>query len=153
MIRTKKRLTLCACLLCVNLGFIWGSSLLPGEISGAISGWLRDLIASLFGGGQDGSDTGHGLLRKLGHFTEFCCLGVLLCWLTGMLQSKHWSLWSLLYGIAVASIDETIQRFVPDRGPSVKDVGIDTLGVCLGIVIIYTIRKQKQLKYSEENKL
>ena len=154
MIQTRKRMTLCVCLLCINLGVIWGNSLLPGHISGAISGWVRDLIATILGANSDGSDTGHGLLRKLGHFTEFCCLGMLLCWLTGMLQRKYWPLWSLLFGIAAASIDETIQRFVPNRGPAIKDVGIDTLGVCLGIVIIYIIRKQKQkTNFLEENKL
>ena len=152
MIRSRKRMAACICLLCVNLCFIWGNSLLPGEISGAISGWLRNLIAGLFGG-QEGPDTGHGLLRKLAHFTEFSCLGLLFCWFWGMLRRKKWPLWSLLCGIAVASIDETIQCFVPDRGPAIKDVGIDTLGVCLGIVIIYSIRKQKQSKYLEENKL
>lgn len=152
MLRTRKRLVLCINLLCINLCFIWGNSLLPGEISGAISGWLRNLIAALLGGSTDGPDTGHGLLRKLAHFTEFACLGLLFCWLFGMLQAK-WPLWSLLCGAAAAAIDETIQIFVPERGPAIKDVGIDTLGICLGIVIIYIIRKQKQSKYLEENKL
>ena len=150
MIRTRQRLALCVGVLCLNLCFIWGNSLLPGEISGAISGWLRQL---LLGAAPEGPDTGHGLLRKLAHFTEFTCLGLLLCWLWGMLNAKKWPLWSFLLGAAVAAIDETIQCFVPDRGPAIKDVGIDTLGVCLGIVIIYIIRKKKQSKYLEENKL
>ena len=153
MKRTKTRLAFCIALLSVNLLFILGNSLLPGEISGAISGWLRNLLAALLGGSSEGPDTGHGLLRKLAHFTEFACLGLLLCWLTGMLRAKKWPLWSLVCGASAAAIDETIQRFVPDRGPAIKDVGIDTLGVCLGIVIIYIIRKQKQSKYLEENKL
>lgn len=153
MIRTKKRLFFCLTLLCMNLGFIWGNSLLPGEISGAISGWLRDLIAALFSSSQGGPDTGHGLLRKLAHFTEFACLGLLLCWLFGMLCFKKWALWGLLCGTAVAATDEIIQCFVPGRGPAIKDVGIDTLGICLGIVIIYIIRKQNQSNYLEENKL
>ena len=147
---TKKKMAACICLLCLNLCFIWGNSLLPGEISGAISGWLRTL---LLGASPEGPDTGHGVLRKLAHFTEFACLGLLLCWLFGLLRRKHWPLWSLLCGTAAAAIDETIQCFVPDRGPAIKDVGIDTLGVCLGIVIIYIIRKQKKSKYLEENKL
>ena len=153
MKQTKKRMVACCFLLCLNLCFIWGNSLLPGEVSGAVSGWLRDLLARLLGGTPDGPDTGHGLLRKLAHFTEFTCLGLLFCWLWGMLKTKKWPLWGLLCGAAVAAIDETIQCFVPDRGPAIKDVGIDTLGVCLGIVIIYIIRKQKQSKYLEENKL
>ena len=150
MIRTRKQLTICITLLCVNLCFIWGNSLLPGEVSGAISGWLRQL---LLGAAPEGPDTGHGLLRKLAHFTEFASLGLLLSWLFGILQRKKWFVWSLLSGIAAASLDETVQCFVPDRGPAIKDVGIDTLGVCLGVVIIYIIRKQKKSKYLEENKL
>lgn len=155
MIRTKKRLWLCCSLLCMNLAFIWGNSLLPGEISGAISGWLRDLLAALFPIGEDKPDTGHGLLRKLAHFTEFCTLGMLLSWLYHMLLKKPWQhlVFPFLCGTAAACMDETIQHFVPDRGPGIKDVGIDTLGVTLGIVIIYFISKKRKSKYLEEQTL
>ena len=155
MIRTNKRLVLCSCLLAVNLAFIWGNSLLPGEISGAISGWLRDFLAALFHFGSDEPSAGHGLLRKLAHFTEFCCLGMLLSWLFAMLLKKPWQLtvYPILCGFLAACTDETIQCFVPDRGPGIKDVGIDTLGVTLGIVIIYFIRKIKKSKYLEEQTL
>jgi hypothetical protein len=47
MIRTEKRLRLCAVLIVVNLCVIWGNSLLPGEISGAISDFVRDGLRSL----------------------------------------------------------------------------------------------------------
>jgi VanZ family protein len=50
-------------------------------------------------------------------------------------------------GFLTACVDETIQRFVPDRGPSIFDVGIDTAGVAVGIAIllfIYFIRKRKK---------
>ncbi len=155
MLRTQKRLWFCCCLLCINLAFIWGNSLLPGEISGAISGWLRDLLASLFPDGPDKPDSGHGLLRKLAHFTEFCTLGMLFSWLYAMLLKKNWQRTALAFfcGIFVACVDETIQCFVPDRGPGIKDVGIDTLGVALGVVIIYFIRKRTKLKYLEEQTL
>lgn len=155
MLRTRKRLWFCCSLLCINLAFIWGNSLLPGEISGAISGWLRDLLASLFPGGPDKPDSGHGLLRKLAHFTEFCTLGMLISWLCAMLLKKGWQRTAipLLCGIFAACVDETIQCFVPGRGPGIKDVGIDTLGVTLGVVIIYFIRKRKKLKYLEEQTL
>ena len=155
MIRTKKRLWLCCGLIFLNLGFIWGNSLLPGEISGAISGWLRDLFAALIPGGEDKPDSGHGLLRKLAHFTEFCTLGMLLSWLYSMLLPKHWqrTVFPLLCGIGAACTDETIQCFVPDRGPGIKDVGIDTLGVTLGVVIIYFISKKLKSNYLEEQTL
>lgn len=155
MIRTRKRLWLCCCLLCINMAFIWGNSLLPGEISGAISGWLRDLLALIFPAKPEDPDAGHGLLRKLAHFTEFCTLGMLLSWLYAMLLKKPWQHLALplICGAFAACVDETIQCFVPGRGPGIKDVGIDTLGVILGIVIIYFSRKIKKSQYLEEQTL
>ena len=112
MIATKKRLRLATALLIVNLAFIWGNSLLPGELSGALSQWLKELLHF---GGEDPS-TGHGLLRKIAHFTEFACLGACLSWLLGMLKKSKWL--PLLFGFLAACLDETIQVFVPDRGDS-----------------------------------
>ena len=155
MIKSKKRLYTCSFLLVLNLAFIWGNSLLPGEISGAISGWLRDLLAAIFPTRPEDPDSGHGLLRKLAHFTEFCTLGMLFSWLFGMLYQmpRKQIVFSFLCGFSAACLDETIQCFVPDRGPGLKDVGIDTLGVILGVVILYIIQKQKNSKYLEEQTL
>ena len=149
---TKKRLTLCIALLVLNIGFIWGNSLLPGEVSGAISQWLRDLLACIFPAGSEDPSAGHGLLRKLAHFTEFCCLGLLFTWLFSMLGKGVWQ--PLVCGFLVACADETIQRFVPDRGPSIWDVCIDTAGVTLGVGLLlagYAIyQKRKKQKILEE---
>ena len=134
MERTNKRLRLCAVLLVLNIGFIWGNSLLPGELSGAFSGWVRDLLAGFFPDRPEEPDAGHGLLRKLAHFTEFACLGALLTWLFAMVQKSK--ALALLCGFLVASADETIQRFVPERGPSFRDVLIDTAGVTAGILLL-----------------
>ena len=141
------RLKLCITLLCVNLAFIWGNSLLPGEISGAFSDWVKDLLKALFRGSSGGGGGG-GLLRKLAHFTEFTCLGLCLTWLFRMVREKHSEYWllPLLCGFLVACIDETIQIFIPLRGPAIKDVGIDTSGVFLGIVIINVCQQIKILK-------
>lgn len=134
MIRTDKRLRLCKVLLVCNLIFIWGNSLLPGEVSGAFSDWVKSLLAALFPGSLD-SAAGGGLLRKIAHFTEFAALGMCLAWLFGMLQKEK--LLPFGCGVAAACIDETIQRFVPDRGPSVKDVCIDSCGVVTGMLLLY----------------
>ena len=134
MIRTEKRLRINTALLILLLTFIWGNSMLPGEISGAISDWVKDLIAMLFPG--DGPVTsGGGLLRKIAHFTEFAALGMCLAWRFGMLQRANY--WPVLCGVAAACVDETIQRFVPDRGPSLFDVGIDSCGVLTGIILLW----------------
>lgn len=157
MICTRGRLRLCAALLTVDLIFIWGNSLLPGSVSGAVSQWLRDLLALLFPGSADQPDAGHSLLRKLAHFTEFCTLGMCLRWLFGMLctQRVKYLLLPFAAGVAAACVDETIQCFVPGRGPGLKDVGIDTLGVVLGIVLISLINYTRKHKsnHLEENKL
>lgn len=143
MKKTNTRLRLCITLLVLNLLFIWGNSLLPGEVSGAFSRWVKELLGIAPGD----PDTGHGLLRKLAHFTEFACLGALLQWLHGMLQRKAWR--SALWGFGAACLDETIQIFVPDRGPGIKDVLIDTAGVCLGVALLWICMIQKKSKIKE----
>lgn len=145
MIRTDKRMRLCVVLLVCNLAFIWGNSLMPGEVSGAFSDWVQEVLESLMPG-EGPSMQGSGLLRKLAHFTEFSLLGMCLGWLFGMLQKKK--TWPLFLGVAVACVDETIQRFVPGRGPSLKDVAIDSCGVLTGMILLYlgyTYYKRKRL--------
>lgn len=134
MKRTNIRLRVCTALILLNLAVIWGNSLLPGEISGAISGWVRDVIKAILRLDGLGGGTGHGLLRKCAHFTEFAVFGALLTWLFAMVQKPK--LLALLCGILVAGADETIQRFVPGRGPSLRDVLIDTAGTLAGIGIL-----------------
>ena len=152
MIRTEKRLRLCTVLLVCNLAFIWGNSLLPGEVSGAFSDWVRGILEALLPG--DGISTaGGGLLRKFAHFTEFCALGLVLSWLFGMLRKKR--CWPFLCGAAAACIDETIQMFVPDRGPGLKDVCIDSCGVAAGIILLHfghTYFKKRSTRNTLEDK-
>ncbi len=134
MIRNKKRLFLCLALLVLNLAFIWGNSLMPGEISQTFSDWVKELLAKLFPGGSSSPTQGSGLLRKIAHFAEFMALGFLLTWLFGMLQKGiHLP---FLTGTAAACIDETIQIFTPDRAPAIKDVCIDSCGVLAGLALL-----------------
>lgn len=146
--RTQRRVKVCVCLLAANLLFIWGNSLLPASISGAVSGWVRDLLWFL-PEGEATLGTGEGILRKTAHFLEFFLLGGLLCWLFGMLRKKRWAfvLPSLGSGCLTACIDETLQCFVPGRSPGWKDVGIDLAGVSLAITLFclgYIIEKNKK---------
>lgn len=138
-------------LIAVNVLFIWGNSMLPGTVSGAISHWVRDVLSFILPGRPANPDSGHGLVRKLAHFTEFACLGALFTWLYGMLSKPI--LLALPCGFLVACMDETIQRFVPDRGPAFRDVLIDTAGVLAGIGLLflgYTIRKRRAKRYLED---
>ena len=134
MIRTDKRIRLCTVLLSCNLIFIWGNSLLPGEVSGAFSDWVKSILAYLLPIGPD-NGLGGGLLRKIAHFSEFTALGMCLAWLFGMLQKSR--IYPFLGGVLAAVVDETIQRFVPERGPSIRDVCIDSAGVLTGIILLW----------------
>ena len=151
MIRTSKRLCLCTALLVCNLAFIWGNSLLPGEISGKLSQWVKHILEMLFAASGEEDPSGGFLLRKLAHFTEFAALGILLSWLCGMLGKKG-SL-PFFLGASAACIDETIQMFVPDRGPAIRDVCIDSCGVLTGMMLLYCGHTwyHKHLKQSLED--
>ena len=151
MICSDKRLRLCVVLLACELIFIWGNSLLPGRISGAFSDWVKSILAALFSGSPAAPLEG-GLLRKLAHFTEFTALGMCLAWLHGMLRKGN--VRPFLWGVLAASVDETIQCFVPDRGPSVRDVCIDSAGVLTGIILLWTghhCLKKRSAKLSLED--
>ena len=134
MIRTNKRLRLCRCLIAALLTFIWGNSLMPGWISQTISdalAWL--LLGTKPVGGEMAA--GSGILRKLAHFTEFTALGMCLAWLHGMLGKGKTR--PFVWGVLAAAADETIQCFVPERGPGIRDVCIDSAGVLTGIVLLW----------------
>ncbi len=122
---------------------------MSAEASRAISTFVRDVLNFLLGGvtSGEGQLSGDGLLRKIAHFTEFASLGLLLSWLFGMLQKKR--IYPFLCGAMAACIDETIQLFVPERGPGIKDVLIDISGVLTGMIILHlghTYLKSKRNK-------
>ena len=147
----KKRI-LCFLLIGVNLALIWGSSCMDGEASNAFSGFVGSIVNWLFPKTNAGvGGAGHGILRKIAHFTEFCTLGMLFSWLARMLFTERRFLFSLGAGFLVACVDETIQLFVPGRAGLLTDVGIDTLGCTLGIVLI-TLIFYVRTKFLEETK-
>ena len=132
----KKWLIACLILAGLNIAFIWGNSLMPRELSSAFSKLVGSILDFFLPGSATTSEgQGQGILRKIAHFTEFCSLGMLLCIISCLLNGKIWMQWVIPAGIgvAVAAIDETIQYFSPGRGPQLRDVGIDSLGVLLGI--------------------
>lgn len=152
MRRTDKRLKISLRLIVALLCFIWGNSLLPGEISGAVSDWVKDILAKILPGEVPGVTSGGGLLRKIAHFTEFAALGFCMAWRLGMLEKRK--IMALVFGFGAACVDETIQVFVPDRGPGIRDVLIDTCGVAAGMGLLLLICIiQSKIKQLKENKL
>ena len=130
---------LLAALLGANLLFIWGNSLLPASASSELSGGMLEMLGWV-------GVIAEKVLRKLAHFSEFACLGLLLCLLVHTLGSRSLSA-PLLCGILAAMVDETIQLGVPGRSGAVMDVWIDTAGVAAGVAIaviaLWLIQKRK----------
>lgn len=142
----QNRKTLATVLVCANLLFIWVNSLLPASVSAAFSGWVKRLLGFVLDG--IGADIqGEGPLRKLAHFLEFTSFGLLLGWRISMDRKNKWILPTFVLGVSVASVDELLQHLSPGRAPRITDVGIDTLGVALGISLLALgkyIRSKKQ---------
>ncbi len=95
------------------------------------------------------------VLRKCAHMFLFFVLGILICILVKVygLKKIYAKTTVLFAGMAVAFFDETIQLYTPGRSGELRDVMIDTLGVCIGI-LIFTIgemlyEKKRCIKMAE----
>jgi len=133
MEQRERKIRICTVLLILNLGFIWGNSLLSAELSQEISDETQGILAFLFNGIFE-SELASVLVRKAAHFTEFAALGLLLSWLLRLLEKK--CRYALLLGMTVACVDEAIQFFVPGRAPGLLDVTIDVCGVITGMILL-----------------
>ena len=129
----KKRKALCCALIALNLALIWGNSTLPGGVSMELSDGFLALLSQ---GLPALAVIGSILIRKLAHFSEFACLGLLLGWLLSPEGGFRGFAAPALLGTLAACVDETIQRFVPGRESSLIDVWIDIFGVCAGILLL-----------------
>lgn len=142
--------------------FIFVQSALPGEMSGAESNFIVQLIAGLFN--ADGKSLAFWV-RKIAHFTEYMILGGCL-----MLNAKDWFeykrsshelklkasyagvararfnnlprrliIYAWIIGTIYAGTDEFHQRFVADRSGELRDVCIDAAGVAAGVLTSWII--------------
>ena len=148
MMRMERKILLCRILLVLNLALIWGNSLLSGAESGQMSGGIMAFVMELLQIPESAAETVHLLIRKLAHLTEFACLSALISWHLRLVKEKrvHQMLLAVLLAMAAALVDETIQLYTPDRGPSLVDVWIDTLGAVLGMTAVqlgYHLKKKK----------
>ena len=144
----NRRKTLCNALLVLNLAFIWGNSMVTGTDSGNLSGGVLAWLNNFLGLNESGAEVLHLLIRKGAHFAEFACLGLLLAWRCRLTGQTHPVIFPVLLGMAAAVVDESIQMFTPDRGPSLTDVWIDVSGVLAGTLLLYLVQqitKQKQI--------
>ena len=128
----KRKRILCCTLIALNLALIFGNSAMPGSTSTGISDGFLSLLQGAIPG--LGSVTSF-LIRKLAHFSEFTCLGLLLGRMFRLLGFRGFPAFTspAFFGILAACTDETIQYFVPGRDSNL----IDVCGVFTGILFLF----------------
>jgi len=132
-------------LILLNLGFIWGNSLMNAleseDLSGGVLAWIGQFLPFLL------TDAGHNFLRKAAHFSEFCLLGVLVS-ARRIAEGETPKLTASGFGLMVACIDETIQTYVPGRSGNLIDVWIDTAGFVTGTILVMAVHSLIRKKHN-----
>ncbi len=84
-------------------------------------------------------------IRKLGHFTEYLILGILVMNLliNYNINLKWFIISSILICVFYAFTDEFHQLFINDRSGNLIDVSIDSFGSIFGIMLYYILNKNK----------
>ena len=140
----KVRIPLTATLLI--MAFIFFQSALPGELSGAESSFIVDLITRIL---DIDAETVSFIVRKLAHFTEYLILGIFLALDTRDIADRRHEetgsafIWFIPFciGTLYAATDEFHQSFVPGRSCELRDVMIDSAGVAVGVLILILMKR------------
>ena len=90
-------------------------------------------------------------LRKLAHFSEYACMGVLvyILWSQWLRRGKGLYLLTVAWVFVSAAGDEFHQLFVPERYGSFADVLLDTCGGACGMlfcILVYRIMRHKKMR-------
>ena len=143
------------CLIIATLAFIFIQSMLSPDVSSAESGAVVNFLERFFSYDRPLGAFVLNNLRKIAHFAEYGVLGIeislYICFFA--CDYRRVAPYSVLFGHAVAFIDETIQIF-SGRGPAILDVWIDTLGFITLSTACYTvffITRERILKKETEN--
>lgn len=126
---------------------IFSFSAQPGTVSGGLSYRISEIIVESANDAfelnwpdeviGEYADRIHRPVRKLAHVTEYFLLAVCMSFPLYVYGVR--GLWlPLLAGaicVGFAALDEYHQSFVAGRGPSVRDVGIDSIGVAAGVLL------------------
>lgn len=84
-------------------------------------------------------------IRKLAHMTEFGILAVLLFLAIkyyaqiNTMKKRYVCAW--VAAVIYAASDEFHQLFVPDRSGNLFDVGVDTCGITIALILLYFLRR------------
>ena len=148
MKRTLLRIVLLIGLLCTFV-IIFKFSAQNGQDSGSLSRKVIEKAINIFPYTKNLSNEtklkmiehAQPIVRKLAHFSIYTLVGICIMGFIStfnIILLKRFLI-SLFVGLIYAISDEYHQSFVPGRGPSIRDVCIDTAGVFFGIIIVLII--------------
>jgi VanZ family protein len=112
--------------------FLFSTGWFTGERTGAI---LLPVLAWIFPHADHPTlEAMHLTIRKLGHFTEYLILGILVA--RALRGDGPWRPMLAVNAVVIAALyattDELHQHFVPGRVAAIGDVAIDTAGAAMG---------------------
>ena len=119
-----------------------------GEVSGNLSYQVsygvvevRDEVLNTGKSYEELSAEAYGIeyyVRKGAHMTEYFLLAIAISFPLYVYRVR--GIWLMLLAgivcVGFAGLDEYHQSFVANRGPSVRDVGIDSIGAFIGILLV-----------------
>lgn len=119
----------------VLTGFVFSFSMTSGSESSSLSSSIvvpiHQALIHIFPNWTASVDQLHLYVRKGAHIFEYAVLGV--SWFLTLKWMNQPLFWFILLGLSIAMIDETIQLFSLERGPSIMDVFLyDMPGFLLG---------------------
>jgi len=81
----------------------------------------------------------HSLFRKMAHFSIYAVLAIFAYNMFRQLIEKKIQIFivSFIFCVSIAISDEIHQIFIPGRSAEVRDVLIDALGVCVGLIFVW----------------
>lgn len=119
----------------LNILFILYQGSLDGEASSETSGEVVEVVQEVLENVNVTVETQvlHALLRDLAHVTQYFVLGLLTALL--FIQTPV----RLYIGFVVMLLDESIQYVTPGRAFELKDLGLDTMGYTLALIIVMIV--------------
>ena len=134
------RIIFTAAVIC-TIAFIFYNSAQVAEVSSEYSRYFTAIINKALTYTPFDIVLSEYQVRKLAHMAEFAALGFILTFCLRVYTKRliAFCAWPLLFGLFIAVCDEFLQRFVPGRSSSIKDIFIDFTGVCGGTAVAICI--------------
>ncbi|MCC8161801.1 MAG: VanZ family protein [Lachnospiraceae bacterium] len=89
----------------------------------------------------------HQTVRKIAHVVEYFLLTLTVLFpfcVCGL--KKYFPMSVAVICVLYAALDECHQIFIAGRGPSVRDVGIDCIGIVIGLALYYVVRTVRRVR-------